>query len=362
MSALRLLADDLTGALDSAAPFAAASGPVTVRWFADEENGLGPVCIGNAGGWVVSTGSRDLPEAEASARIRALAPALAVGRPAFKKIDSLLRGNTVAEIISAHQAGGFRRTIVTPAFPGQGRLVRRGRLIMRARDGTEMEIADLRAMLAAAGADAAITVHDAETDADLAALAAAEAGSPGRLLWAGASGLARALCGPAGALALPVRAPLLLVTGSRHAVTRAFLDRLAASGQPAMLRDPGVGEAGAVGREAAVLLARRRSAVIDAAPPRPDSAAAARMAACLAPLAAAPAPGLLLVLGGDTLVRLLAQLRCTVLRILGEVAPGLPLSVVEDGPWAGVRLVSRSGAFEDGGLIARAIAEAVERE
>ena len=45
---------------------------------------------------------------------------------AFKKIDSLLRGHWAAELAGIVSSGMFRRIVLTPAFPAQGRLTRRG--------------------------------------------------------------------------------------------------------------------------------------------------------------------------------------------------------------------------------------------
>jgi uncharacterized protein YgbK (DUF1537 family) len=250
---------------------------------------------------------------------------------------------------------------VTPAFPAQGRLVRAGRLVLRGTDGLETEGPDLAAMLVAAGADATITVCDAETEDDLTAMVAAHRGAPG-VLWAGAAGLARALCPDAAPRAVPGGWPVLMVTASLHAVTRAQLAVIAASGASPLVRDDGTGDGAAAGRAVAERLARRLGAVLDASPPMAVPRPAARAEACFAPLAAASPPGLLIVVGGDTLGRLLAVLRCSGLSLQGEVGPGLPLSVLQGGQWDGVPLVSKSGAFEDGGVIARAIAAASGRE
>lgn len=344
MSAPRLLADDLTGALDAAAPFAAARGAIAVRWL--PEDGTAAVAWPD-GPAALSTSSRDLSEAEAVARVERLAGGLADAAPAFKKIDSLLRGNTGAEIVAAHRAGGFATTLVAPAFPAQGRRVRAGRLRIGDADGP-----DVAALLARAGAGPGVAVCDAESEADLAALVAAHRARR-RLLWAGSSGLARALSGPARPCAVPGAAAVLFVTGSRHPVTQRHVAAVAAVRPDALIGDDGAVVPGEVGRSVAARLAGRRSTAFLAA------ADAARMAALFAPLAAAAPPGLLVVAGGDTLLRLLAALRCRSLTVRGEVAAGLPLATIEDGAWAGVTLISKSGAFEDGGLITRLLAPSV---
>ena len=68
MAHLRLLADDLTGALDSAARFVPMTGPVAVTW----------QDVATAGSVAIDSGTRELP-AEA-ARLRIDAPRAAAGR------------------------------------------------------------------------------------------------------------------------------------------------------------------------------------------------------------------------------------------------------------------------------------------
>jgi uncharacterized protein YgbK (DUF1537 family) len=347
MTGLRLLADDLTGALDAAAPFAAARAAIAVRWLAEDD------ADGDAG-WpggaaAISTSSRDLAAPEAVRRVRRLAPGLAAGRPAFKKIDSLLRGNTAAEIVAAHRAGGFTATLVAPGFPAQGRFVRAGRLRIAgggAEDGT-----DLAALLAAAGAGRGITVCDSADDGDLVHLVATHRREPG-VLWAGSSGLAHAFAATVSACAVPQAARVLMVTGSAHAVTRRQVAAVAAAAPGSVIGDDGRRPAGEIAGMVAQRLGSGRSALLDAAVDGP------RMRALFAALAALAGPELVVVAGGDTLLRLLGALGCRSLAVHGEVAPGLPLSTLADGAWSGVKLISKSGAFADGGLIARLLSPA----
>src|ERR671918_392381 len=56
---------------------------------------------------------------------------LAGAAPAFKKIDSLLRGWTAKEILACLESGRFRSAIIAPAFPAQNRITRLGRQYWR---------------------------------------------------------------------------------------------------------------------------------------------------------------------------------------------------------------------------------------
>jgi uncharacterized protein YgbK (DUF1537 family) len=359
MSGLRLLADDLTGALDAAAPFASATTPVTVHWLPEDEAGA----AARSGDWpegdvAISSTSRHLPAVAAVARVDRLARGLAGGTPAFKKIDSLLRGNTAAEIIAAHRGGGFAATLVAPAFPAQGRLVREGRLRVRDGAGAEQDGPDLAALLGAAGGDQTIRVCDAESEADLQHLVLSHR-RQARILWAGSAGLARALAGSDARCAVPQASTVLVVTGSRHHSTRAQIAAAVALLPDAAIRDDGADQPERITGAVVDRLRTRWTTVLDASPPPMGKAeAASRMRAAFAGLAAGQPPDLLVVSGGDTLIRLLAALGCDRLLVHGEVAAGMPLSRIEGGPWRGTRLISKSGAFDDGGLIRSLIAPA----
>ena len=359
MSALRLLADDLTGALDAAAPFASARAPVAVHWLPEEEAGA----AARSDDWpegdvAISSTSRDLPVATAISRVGRLAQGLAGGAPAFKKIDSLLRGNTAAEIVATHRAGGFAATLVAPAFPAQGRIVREGRLRLRGSTGTEQDGPDLAALLDAAGGDRTIRVCDAGSEVDLRDLVQSHR-QQARILWVGSAGLARALAGGDARCAVPQTSTVLVVTGSRHGSTRAQITEAATLLADAVIRDDGADRPERIAGAVIDRLRTQCTAVLDASPPSMGHAeAASRMRAVFSGLPAGQPPDLLVVSGGDTLVRLLVALGCARLLVQGEVAAGMPLSRIEGGPWQGTPLISKSGAFDDGGLIRSLIAPA----
>ncbi len=207
MTHLRLLADDLTGALDSAAGFVPLTGPVSVTWQ--------PVAA--QGSIAFDSGTRDLPAHQALESIARFSPLLDGGAPAFKKIDSLLRGHVALELATCLRR--FDHCVLAPAFPFQGRITRNGRQLVRSDDGWRDTGVDLSTELRALGVVA--RVLDAETDADLDAIVAEGQRLAGRVLWCGTGGLAGALAGhrPVPCPVLPP--PILALIGSDHAVSRA---------------------------------------------------------------------------------------------------------------------------------------------
>ena len=109
-----VVADDLTGAMDTGHGFAARGHPTTVAVGSD---GVRP----DEGVLVVNTDSRYLPPEEARRAVeRPVRDAPA--RIVYKKVDSTLRGNLVAEIEAALDASGADCALAAPAFPAGGRL------------------------------------------------------------------------------------------------------------------------------------------------------------------------------------------------------------------------------------------------
>ncbi|HET6306626.1 MAG TPA: nucleotide-binding domain containing protein, partial [Rhodopila sp.] len=60
---------------------------------------------------------------------------------------------------------------------------------------------------------------------------------------------------------------------------------------------------------------------------------------------ALPPPATLIAAGGETLRQICQSLGATSLETQGRLLPGLPLSILRGGPWNGVTVVSKSGAF-----------------
>jgi D-threonate/D-erythronate kinase len=331
MPALRLLADDLTGALDSAARFVPLVGPVPVML---REGHPPPTAA-------ISSATRECDPSVASAIVSRLAPHLREADIAFKKIDSLLRGNVAAELAAC--LPHFDHCVLAPAFPFQGRTTRAGRQHLHGRDVG----VDLPSQLRAHGLD--IPLRDAITDTDLDAIVAGHRALPGRILWCGTGGLAGALAGQHAVPCPVLRRPFLALIGSDHEVAKVQLRAT----QPRLhrIRNADRAELAALGRS----LDTGAAAVCMALPSgMPRAEAAGRIAAGFAAvLAALPPPGTLFIAGGETLHGLCRALAVERLDVDGELVPGVATSVLRGGGRDGQRVVSKSGAFGDTGLLAR---------
>jgi uncharacterized protein YgbK (DUF1537 family) len=335
---LRLLADDLTGTLDSASRFVPLVGAVPVQWRPDQ---LPPTVA-------IDARTRDLDAASAQAAMQRLAPHLQSADIAFKKIDSLLRGHVAAELAACMQH--FDHCVLAPAFPFQGRITRDGRQLTR--DGVNWRDCgvDLPAELRACGLT--VQMRDAETDADLDAIVTAGRALSGRVLWCGTGGLAGALSGSHTVSCPPLPRPFLALIGSDHSVSAG---QLAATGDR-LHRVPAIGTDEVTAIRCS--LQAGAAAVCIALPDGTARMEATRhIGGCFAALLAAiERPGTLVISGGETLRRLCDVLDVAGLEVDGEVVPGVPTSILRGGAWDGQRVVSKSGAFGDAGFLARLFA------
>jgi uncharacterized protein YgbK (DUF1537 family) len=326
---LLIVADDLTGALDSAVTLAA----VGLRCVVARRPSDLPAAAAGAEVVAVSTASREGTAErarEAVARVFELLPR----RPAmvFKKIDSRLKGHIGAELAVVAARTGMARAVAAPTVPAQGRATERGRLT-----GTGVD-APIDVAAALAGSGLAVAVPDARTDADLDRVVA-EALAASALL-VGAAGLAAALgrrLRPGGRAAppAPLPAPVLFAIGSRDPITLAQLEVLRAGGVPEVLAPDGR-IAGPVPSGRAVLVR------LAAGPGGLDPGAGPRFARTVAGLVGRA--GTLLACGGETADAILDELGAGVLGVEGEVLPGVPVSsMVVNG--RNMRLVTKSGGF-----------------
>jgi uncharacterized protein YgbK (DUF1537 family) len=125
MLQLLVIADDLTGALDTGVQLAKRGIETEVRIFSGA-GGASPAAS-SFPVMVVDTQSRHLPPEEAFARVRDAARkgCSAGARGFYKKTDSTLRGNIGAEIAGLLAGAEPRRPLIfIPAFPALGRTTR----------------------------------------------------------------------------------------------------------------------------------------------------------------------------------------------------------------------------------------------
>jgi uncharacterized protein YgbK (DUF1537 family) len=281
-------------------------------------------------------------------------PLLADADIAFKKVDSLFRGPWAEELAACFRRGHWRHCILAPAFPHHGRHTRGGRQFARSEDGSWHPAGgDLADALSVLGVPAirgvpgealpeGIIVFDAETDADLDAIVSMAQQVSGPILWCGTGGLARALAHGRQVAALrKLESPVLGFFGSDQPLTKAQLE---ACGSFWIRTMENGDEIAAVRRMIEATGVALLSVDLPAGLDRSD--AAERIRKKLGQMAAElPMPGTLIVAGGETLRGLCGSLGTASLQVTGQVAPGVPRSVMHGGRWNGVSVISKSGAF-----------------
>jgi uncharacterized protein YgbK (DUF1537 family) len=401
-----VVADDLTGAADCAIAFAKRGLHTTVRWSGEPDAADEAVLSYDAN-------SRGLSAPEAAARHAQVIGAL--HRPEtrlFKKIDSTLRGQPMAELAAtlAHFRArtGAAFGILAPAFPGTGRTTENGRILVRGRPLEETETwqrdhtyptGDLAAVLAGTGIEAQvigldivrtggarlraaleeaagrveIAICDAASDDDLARIAVATGDTEGAplspgLFWIGAGGLADALAAaseaepaPPPALGRPAGGTLVVV-GSLAAVSRSAARTLASAPGirhipiDPILAFPAAGEAERIGEAIAEGLRAGEDVLVEVMMgDEPDLSRGPAIADALGRLLAPAARlmGGLAATGGETSAAILAHCGIDGLRLVDEIEPGVSLGLTL-GEIA-VPIVTKAGAFGDAGTLLRAV-------
>jgi D-threonate/D-erythronate kinase len=348
MTSVRLLADDLTGALDTAAEFVGLCGPLDVTWGTVLSTSV-PESL------AIDSGTRELAKAEGVEIVGRLAPLLCDGTIAYKKVDSLLRGAWAAELGACLRTGHWASCVVAPAFEYQGRRTCDGQQLARTSQGDWHPVgANLLAQLQAENIHArrgrfealshgGVQVFDAQSDQDLDRVVEMGRQLAAPVLWCGSGGLAGALArGSHAGASRRLKKPVLGLFGSDQIVTASQLE---ACGEATVtLAEAEAGGAVRVHRK----LADDGVALVKFSLPEGLSRAeAARRIAreMTALIAALDPPGTLVVAGGETLKAVCIALGAQALRVAGRLVPGLPRSTLQGGRWAGIDVISKSGAF-----------------
>lgn len=390
-----IIADDLTGAADSAVAFAQTGLSTRVLFAGADPIQVGP---GHAPRVVaLDTDSRRLdPDAAAQAVTDALAgtgtgaavAGAGAARLRMKKIDSTLRGNIGAETRAALKALGCTLAICAPAFPGAGRETRDGVQwasgsavgelaacfpglrtvpvpLRTVRDGSAAALLD---QAATGGVD--VVVVDAVTDGDLDQIVALGSRHHDAVLWVGSGGLGAALArlvgNPPGHAprAVPgITGPALVVVGSATAVAARQAERIVSAGAvpvtvPAGALLGGRAERGPWPRKAAQALAGGRDVVVrigggDQIVPGHGRVVVEALAAAFAPVVVQVPPAVLLATGGETAMAFARALGGCGLEVTAELEPGVVCSRLCGA--AGLPVVTKAGAFGDAGTLLRAL-------
>ncbi|SDI63769.1 four-carbon acid sugar kinase family protein [Propionivibrio dicarboxylicus] len=361
MTRLRILADDLTGALDTAAAFA---GEVPV--FIDRPPAADSP-YWQAAVSVVATPTRDVLPATLPDTLTPTLDWFVAGDLAYKKVDSLLRGNTFAEIGWLRAAGKFPGVIFAPAFPGQGRITTDNRQwVVKPGQPPEAVAQPLREAFSTFGMTAATTpadrlddnaswIPEVRTDAELDAIAARlDMPHARRALWCGSAGLAQAIArhegltphADASPAATDIDGPTVLISASFQPVLYAQWEALKAAAPT-----PAIAERARPDEIAAALAQAQQGAAdvrFDLSPRREmtQTESLALLQQNIERIAAGlPAPKQLMIVGGDTLLAICRATGAEALLAGASIQNGWGRATLVGGRWHGTHCHSRSGAF-----------------
>lgn len=362
-----VIADDLTGALDTALQFRKAG----LQTMVSTRPGVWP-----SHGSVValSTETRHVPAASAAASVAAAFRTLPCGTSAriYKKTDSLLRGNIGAELRALCNASGSGPLVFAPAYPTGGRTtvdgihrldgvsvadaapgrdpvtpvleshiptllqdsagLRTERVPLDVVRGDQGGIVD--ALMRARGTGVDVVVPDVETDGDLRAIASGLRASALGRISAGSAGLAEYLARPDQGSTQPVDLGrsvfVAAVVGTPSAHTAVQVKRALAAGFARRMRIQSGADIEAAIRGICPNQPSERLVIFDTTlegtAPRPEERR--RQLRCVGQLCSAivgavDQPGLILT-GGDTARAALDALEVDAIEILGEIEWGVP--------------------------------------
>jgi uncharacterized protein YgbK (DUF1537 family) len=335
---MRAIADDLTGALELGACFATGTVPVEILWHGSS----------TAANFVFDTETREVPQSVACLRIAEAAwvwsRELSTKNDLYlKKIDSLLRGNTAAEIASCIEQRKFKSVIIAPALPAEQRITRLGKQVQWT-EGSWVEIQPeflsqlvtfgISVALKAAGeivSGEGVFLCDAECDDDLRALVRNSSNLVPPVLWCGTAALAGALAGKIGHLLLvPQCDALLAIVGSDRNLAGEQVERLAPS-MVVVVRSPEEIE-NAISK-VSQRLRENLPACIHYRLRNSERSAARKFieASILRLVSECPRPGGLLTVGGSTTFDICNAVKARALRTFGTVCTGVPQSTMDGG-------------------------------
>ncbi|EJK86949.1 four-carbon acid sugar kinase family protein [Agrobacterium sp. SHOUNA12C] len=343
-----IIADDLTGALDTGTPFVEAGLSVTV---AIDIDAISEALASGSEVVVVNTDSRALPEEKAVERVKLAASALLAAAPEIllKKIDSRLKGHVAAESAALAAAFGHREIVIAPAIPDQERVTRDGKVVGRGVDHP-LPIAELFE-----AHPETVLIIDAETDGDLDQLMAKHDWKTS--LAVGARGIGSALAryigrGGTASRAFVPTGRTLFAFGSRDPITAAQMATLEASGRLRATIDAPMGLVQFGKGQTLPLLLRCTGDITEEA-----TAVADRFAKGVTSVMEDTHPDMLMMGGGDTAVAVFRALGIHLLAPKGEIEPGIPWFDVTMANGTRLRCAVKSGGFGNSDSLLRLIPE-----
>ncbi len=366
---LGIIADDLTGATDAAVPFARAGFETRVVL---QRSGL---TRGTHGVLALTTNSRHDPPATARRKVRAACRFLQRQGVAllYKKLDSTVQGNIVAEAETLRDTTGCQTVLFCPSNPSQGRVVRHGVLKVRGKPVTRLaEHLAGQGLRHSVALERPVTprrvsrllrsappfvIADAENERDLAVLVRGALEAPQSVLLAGSAGMAALLAkflGRSGCISgresvagdtqglrsERLAAPPLVFCGSRNGVTQKQLD--------ALTRLTEARRIGLTRRTAKAIreaLGAGHPVVVDVPVHLEPEAVLLDRLRSMSDLLEGRRIGSLVVTGGDTALLICRWLRPQAMVLRGELLPGLPWGVLSGGRADGMVVCTKPGGF-----------------
>lgn len=389
MNRYLIVADDFTGANDTGVQLKRRGVPTSVVFSSE--------FIASEGSFVLDTESRALGPEEAAAAVRAGLKGVdltAFGR-VMKKVDSTLRGSVAAEIKAVDELYGSELVVFAPALPDLGRTTVGGVHLLKGIPITRTELAkdpktpvteDNITKLLEAVYDEPVThisedqvsageidfsagrvfTCDSATNADLRSIIQAAVATGKRTLWVGTAAMADHLLGVE--VDVP---PALAVVASVSAVSREQVNFAAGEGIP-LVSVPipelltGEQKMETYVAQTVALLQEGKDAILASSAScnraELDRSVAVgeklnmtreqvsgytqmvmgRMTKAI--LEQTPISGMFLT-GGDTALGFFMEARSLGSSIVTEIAVGIPMMRLSGGPFAGLKVVTKAGAF-----------------
>lgn len=387
-----IIADDLTGSLDTGLQFRKKGFITLVPLRANISPPPAEVLV-------INTNSRNLPGEKAFQKVYRLCQRLKA-KAIYKKIDSTMRGNVGLEALAILTAKKISKALIVPTIPEQGRQVERGILYVHgvpllrtpyARDpfhplsssrlpqllhketGLSIGLIPLKLVRQSPsslanliiGQGEQIIVVDAKEKGDLQTIAAAWHLIPEKVLPCGSVGLAQEIASQIEIKKEKRRkkysfskGPLLIVSASRNPITARQLKRAQEIFnfpiiEPDLLPSFKKKEAKSakifLSQKIKEALLKKEGAVLTTTfqehLPGKEKMVANFLGQVVCLVLQQMKLGGLILTGGDLAMGVCAHLSASVLSIEEEVLPGIPFSLLLDGPYQGLRLVTKAGGF-----------------